>query len=118
MCDCMMFPKDWKEFLKDYSFVDHKEFYTNGSRLIPIYRVEQMIEHYFATKWIPVTERLPEKGTEYLCRCVIGEHNDFPFYMVLRYYVIDKNPHFQHESKYGLHVTHWMVFEPVEVTYV
>jgi hypothetical protein len=49
MTESMMFPKNWKEFLKDYSFVDHKEFYTNGSRLISTFRVEQMIEHYFAT---------------------------------------------------------------------
>lgn len=67
------------------------------------------------TPWIPVSEQLPKKGQDYLCRCVIDNHNDFPFYMVLRYYLVDKNPHFQHESGYGLRVTHWMAFEPVEV---
>ena len=66
MTDSMMFPMKWEGFLKDYSFIDHKEFYTNGARLIPTFRVEQMVEHYFATdnnvgtKWIPVTERLPD----------------------------------------------------------
>ena len=46
MADCMEFPKDWAKFLEDYSFRDHKEFYTNGARLIPTFRVEQMMHHY------------------------------------------------------------------------
>lgn len=46
MPDCMMpFPEDWHDFLKDYSFDDSQEVYTNGSRLIPAFRVEQLIEH-------------------------------------------------------------------------
>ena len=79
MADSMVFPNDWAKFLEDYSFRDHKEFYTNGARLIPTFRVEQMTHHYlrkavadFATennfghRWIPVTERLPEKDGIYL----------------------------------------------------
>jgi hypothetical protein len=42
----MDFPNDWAKFLEDYSFRDHKEFYTNGARLIPTFRVEQMMHHY------------------------------------------------------------------------
>lgn len=57
---------------------------------------------------IPVVERLPEKGGDYLCLCCIDGHTEYPFYMVLRYYIVDKNPHFQHESEHGLKVTHWM----------
>lgn len=45
MNDCMMFPDDWREFLKSYSFKDTEELYTNGSELIPVFRVEQLIEH-------------------------------------------------------------------------
>lgn len=59
--------------------------------------------------WIPVSLGfLPEKGGEYLCRCVVHDIDDMPFYMVLRYYIVDKNPHFQHEQTGGMKVTHWM----------
>ena len=59
-------------------------------------------------EWISVKERLPEKGVDCLCRCVIKDNIEYPFYMVLRYILIDVNPHFQHECDYGLRVTHWM----------
>ena len=61
-------------------------------------------------KWISVKDELPEfpiNKNGYLCRCVIGENYDFPFYMVLKYYILDVNPHFQHECNCGLRVTHW-----------
>lgn len=47
MADTMDFPSNWKEFMNDYSFKDEKQEYTNGSILIPVFRVEQMAEHYF-----------------------------------------------------------------------
>ena len=46
MAGSMVFPNDWAKFLENYSFRDHKEFYTNGARLIPTFRVEQMMHHY------------------------------------------------------------------------
>ncbi len=46
MCECMSFPGTVQEFIKQYSFVDKEEVYTNGAALIPVYRVEQMLEHY------------------------------------------------------------------------
>lgn len=41
----MTFPDDWREFLRDFSFKDTEEIYTNGCELIPVFRVEQLIEH-------------------------------------------------------------------------
>lgn len=46
MGERMEFPKDPKEFIKKYSFKDNKELYTNGAELVPLFRVNQMIEHY------------------------------------------------------------------------
>lgn len=60
MADCMMFPKDWHDFLKSYSFADKEEVYTNGSELIPVFRVEQLIEHLMAEKQAEI-ERLCKK---------------------------------------------------------
>lgn len=59
-----------------------------------------------------VKEGYPTDERDYLCRCNIDGHDEFPFYMVLRYHLIDETPHFQHETAHGLHVTHWMAFEP------
>ena len=47
MADAMQFPESWKQFLHDYEFRDSSMEYTNGSMLVPFFRVEQMIEHYF-----------------------------------------------------------------------
>lgn len=46
MADMMNFPKRWEDFLHDYEFKDARRIYTNGSRLIPSFRVKQMMEHY------------------------------------------------------------------------
>lgn len=46
MADMMNFPKRWEDFLHYYEFEDARRIYTNGSRLIPSFRVKQMMEHY------------------------------------------------------------------------
>lgn len=80
MADCMSFPETPLEFLKLCEFKDEKEIYTNGSMLIPTFRVEQMIEHYFnSTSTADVQEVVRCKdcrwrGTEecsmyYRCNC-------------------------------------------------
>lgn len=45
--DVMNFPDNWWEFVQQYQFADKEEVYTNGSMLIPSFRVRQMVEHYF-----------------------------------------------------------------------
>ena len=83
--------------------------------------VEFVADHLIANgvtiqKWIPVTERLPDNCKDHLCLCNIDGHTEYPFAMVLRYYLVDEKPHFQHESEHGLHVTHWMpIPEPPKV---
>ena len=60
------------------------------------------------SEWISVEKSLPKAPIDedgYLCRCTFRD-NDYVFYMVLQYYALDKNPHFQYASG-GLVVTHW-----------
>ena len=45
MGEMMNFPDTWEEFEKSYGFTDSKEVYTNGSRLIPSFRVKQWLDH-------------------------------------------------------------------------
>ena len=54
MADVMQFPKTWEEFEASYGFSDREEIYTNGSRLIQSFRVEQWLEHIDLKhgKWI------------------------------------------------------------------
>jgi hypothetical protein len=46
VADSIHFPDTIQEFINNYSFKDIEEVYTNGSKLIPVFRVEQAIEHY------------------------------------------------------------------------
>lgn len=63
----MTFPDDWREFLRDFSFKDTEEIYTNGCELIPVFRVEQLIEHLELLKeQEPVAPDVDSEGT---CSC-------------------------------------------------
>ena len=82
MNEQMEFPETFEKFAKEYGFKDDKEVYTNGSELIPVFRVKQWIERDYklrtietdtayecgkhANKWILVSERLPEVGMSVL----------------------------------------------------
>lgn len=46
MADKMEFPKTMRKFIDNYSFKDSEEVYTNGAELVPVFRVEQALEHY------------------------------------------------------------------------
>lgn len=45
MNEMMDFPNTFEEFAEQYGFKDKKEIYTNGSMLIPVFRVKQWLEH-------------------------------------------------------------------------
>ena len=85
MGDMMTFPKRWEDFLHDYEFEDARRIYTNGSRLIPSFRVEQMMEHYAPVRhghWNTInqiTTGLPWKYRCSDCGCPQEyTHNYFP----------------------------------------
>ena len=48
--DIMDFPKTFDEFANFYGFKDKDEVYTNGSELIPVFRVKQWLEQISTTK--------------------------------------------------------------------
>ena len=45
MSDCMTFPATFDEFANQYHIIDKKEVYTNGTELIPVFRVKQWLDH-------------------------------------------------------------------------
>ena len=47
MPERMTFPEKWEDFIEQYQFKDNDGAYTNGSMLIPVFRVKQMMEHYY-----------------------------------------------------------------------
>ena len=61
----MEFPATPAEFIEDYAFRDKEEVYTNGSLLIPVFRVEQMVEHYFSKHTCRMTYDEEWSGDEY-----------------------------------------------------
>ena len=60
MSDMMTFPDTWEEYEKSYGFTDNEEVYTNGSRLIPSFRVKQWLDH------LPSTHSKLEKNSKEL----------------------------------------------------
>ena len=71
--DVMSFPSNWWTFVQQYQFADKDEIYTNGSMLIPSFRVRQMVEHYFNGE-VGKTSRYaelfgtPERAARTICR--------------------------------------------------
>lgn len=45
MCEQMLFPETFEKFVEQYKIVDTQAVYTNGSELIPVFRVKQWLEH-------------------------------------------------------------------------
>lgn len=45
MAYAMIFPETFEEFAEQYKIIDDEKIYTNGSELIPIFRVKQWLEH-------------------------------------------------------------------------
>ena len=63
MADMMTFPNTVEEFMEQYKITDTEQIYTNGTELVPIFRMKQWFEHINAQseqQWIPCSERLPE----------------------------------------------------------
>lgn len=66
MADMMTFPDTVEEFMEQYKITDTEHIYTNGTELVPIFRMRQWFDHKSEPHWIPCSERLPQKTGEYL----------------------------------------------------
>jgi hypothetical protein len=107
----MPIPDNWKDFVKEYSFKDIREVYTNGSWLIPTFRVEQMMEHFAKPEWISVKDRLPEKSVPVLI-CAAGHRVTAYYDKVKEVFRLTEDDNLYYLTKC---VTHWMPLpEPPE----
>ena len=61
MADVMTFPETFDEFAEQYKIVDKKEVYTNGTELIPIFRVKQWLEDRPIAKTMECKEDTSER---------------------------------------------------------
>jgi len=64
MHEVEIFPKNPFDYLKQYSFKDDEKVYTNGSKLIPSFRVETMLVYYKRQLLNEILEKLD--GIQYL----------------------------------------------------
>lgn len=59
MGEIMQFPETVEEFMQQYKITDTQQVYTNGTELVPIFRMKQWFEAH-KQRWISCSERLPE----------------------------------------------------------
>ena len=66
MGECMTFPDTVEEFMEQYKIVDTEEVYTNGTEMVPIFRMKQWFEHNTSNsileKVIKIIESEPING--------------------------------------------------------
>ena len=68
MCDVMTFPETVNGFFEQYGIWDREEVYTNGALLIPVFRVEQMLDHYFRERTCHMTRDIDYPCVEEGCK--------------------------------------------------
>lgn len=57
MSDIMMFPDTVEEFMEQYKITDTEQIYTNGTELVPIFRMKQWFEHLPSAEPEPLTDK-------------------------------------------------------------
>lgn len=50
MSDIMNFPDTVEEFMEQYKITDTEQIYTNGTELVPIFRMKQWFEHLYSVE--------------------------------------------------------------------
>lgn len=94
--EIMDFPENPMDFIKDY------QRHTNGSDLIPVYRVKQMLEHYGIKKtdhngWISCSDKPPKESNYYLAYIYNEVVDDFDI----------RKTWFAHTDDYDIEESEW-----------
>lgn len=55
MADMMSIPESLEEFMEQYKIVDTEQIYTNGTEMVPIFRVKQWLDRYKKPEERPYT---------------------------------------------------------------
>lgn len=76
MADTMEFPNTMKEFIDGFSFKDSEQIYTNGAELVPVFRVEQGLEHY--------AKEIREKAIDEFAGNMKDKSSDILFWLMKR----------------------------------
>lgn len=120
MGEIMQFPETVEEFMQQYKITDTQQVYTNGTELVPIFRMKQWFEAH-KHRWIPCSERLPETDGPYLvvnkATGWIGVYN-FSRVKNFPYFGPQENAWWRLDDDWypqSCNVTHWMPLpEPPE----
>lgn len=67
--DVMQFPKTVEEFMEKYKIVDTEHVYTNGTELVPIFRMKQWFEHIGAEPNAEDIDNAPTIDAVQVVRC-------------------------------------------------
>lgn len=69
MADMMMFPDTVEEFMEQYKITDTEQIYTNGTDLVPIFRMKQWFEHAadVAPRCPHYIRNVHDRGDDSLC---------------------------------------------------
>lgn len=80
MADMMTFPDTVEEFMEQYKITDTEQIYTNGTELVPIFRMRQWFDHKPEPPWIPCEKEMPkEKDAGILQKIGIQNKSDNVF---------------------------------------
>lgn len=64
MADCMEFPDTIEEFMEQYKVVDTEQVYSNSTEYVPIFRMNQWLEHENARKGLKWIEKICFNGSD------------------------------------------------------
>lgn len=78
MADVMSFPKTLDKFMEQYKIIDTKQVYTNGSELVPIFRIKQWEDAHEPKNG----KKFIEIVAEYPAVCTYPEYEGKPYYSI------------------------------------